>query len=145
MAANMTKPTNFNDLKGDNITEIVKYLHPHTEENKRLKEELKVYDEMFKTIKTLIGLEFGFQVKGKNWRRRSIKRCVEAASVEALNKLGEIMPKCRAEKKHQLEISIRCAEAQQKTYKKVQQRGLQNWKLATNRIKVLKKRLELHG
>ena len=138
----MTKPTNFNDLKGDNITEIVKYLHPHTEENKRLREELKVYDEMYKTIKNLIGLEFEPHLRGANWRRKNIKRCVGQNCADALNKLKEIMPYCRAEKKHQLEISIRCAEAQQKTYKKVQQQGLRNWKLAAKRVNNLKKRLE---
>ena len=53
-----TKPVNFNDLKGDNLTEIVSYLHPHTEENKRLKEELKKYMEFEKWVKQFIEREY---------------------------------------------------------------------------------------
>ena len=53
-----TKPVNFNDLKGDNLTEIVSYLHPHTEENKRLKGELKKYMEFEKCVKQFIDREY---------------------------------------------------------------------------------------
>jgi len=53
-----SKSVNFNDLKGDNLTEIISYLHPHTEENKRLKEELKKYMEFEKWVIQFIEREY---------------------------------------------------------------------------------------
>jgi hypothetical protein len=58
----MSKPMNFNDLKGDNITEIIKYLHPHTEENERLKKELIKYMDFEQKVKQMIESEYHFSL-----------------------------------------------------------------------------------
>jgi len=71
----MSKPTNFNDLKGDNITEIISYLHPHTEENERLKKELIKYMDFEQKVKQMIESEYNFTVRNDLWGDRDfVKR-----------------------------------------------------------------------
>ena len=64
-----TPNTTFNDLKEDNITEIVKYLHPHEKENKRLKKELKIYEELFEKMDAFMKAEYDLDITTSGVKR----------------------------------------------------------------------------
>ena len=93
-ARNMTtKPVNFNNLKGDNLTEIVSYLHPHTEENKRLKEELKKYMNFEKQVKSFLEQEYVFcdTKEREYYKRKHTKKTLTQQTDDDLHKLMGFM------------------------------------------------------
>jgi hypothetical protein len=89
-----TNSINFNDLKGDNITEIIKYLNPNTEENKKLKKELTIYRELFKNVKDLMEKEYEEKDWHTVWRRKNIKRKISKNSSQILTNIDRLLKEC---------------------------------------------------
>ena len=133
-ARNMTsKSVNFNDLKGDNLTEIISYLHPHTEENKRLKEELIKYMDFEQKVKQIIDTEYEHNSVDLLSKRRFTRKTI--ANEETHKNILDIWKFTHydspAAKKHYLQRKIARYERRIQNRKDEEERYLKNSRQVT--------------
>lgn len=108
--------TDFNNLTGDNLTEIIKYLNPHDEENKFLRGQIKEYEKMKALMKKVLEKEYTFSGSAISrhfphghgtFKRRFAKKTIAPLTHEDISNIYGAFRKTGKDLKERTAISVK--------------------------------------